>query len=79
VSPKQHWQGVSGIFFPDTDAKTSRRCPDPPTHPQFTLKRHDFGILAPKIKISAPKFKYLVPKSQNVALNSNMTDKIQIK
>jgi len=31
------------------------------------LKRHDFEILAPKIKISAPKFKYFVPKSQNVA------------
>ena len=57
-------QGVGGIFFPDTDAKTSRRSPNHPPPPPlpFTLKRQDFEILAPKIKISAPKFKYLVPK-----------------
>jgi len=41
------------------------------------LKRHDFDILAPNIKILALKIKYLVPKSQNVTLNSNITAKVQ--
>ena len=40
--------------------------------------RLDFEILAPKIKMSAPKFKCLMPNSQNVALNSNIADEIQI-
>ena len=36
-------------FSPDTDAYTSRRSPEP-FPPPCTLKRHDFDILAPKIK-----------------------------
>jgi len=39
---------------------------------------HNFQILAPEIKISAPKFKYFVLKSQNVALSSNITAKFKL-
>jgi len=47
------WQGVGGTFFDKTSG-------DPQT-PIFTSKRHDFEMLAPKIKILVSKFKYLVP------------------
>jgi len=58
-------------YFSPTPMPTRRSLPLPP---EFILKRHDYEILAPNIKISAPKFKYLVSK---VALYSNITDKIQ--
>jgi len=65
-------KGCPEQFFPTPN-------PENPPLPQFTLKRHDFEILAPNIKISAPKFKKLLPNSQDVALNSNNIGKIQIK
>jgi len=73
------WQSlVTGVqnMFSRTDAEPPVPDPSPPSQINL-LKRHHCKILAPKIKISAPKFKYLVPI--NVALNSNFTDKIQIK
>ena len=57
-------QGVSGIFFPDTDAETSRRSPDPPPPPRSPRKdmisifwRQNSSIWCQKVKYGA-KFKY---------------------
>ena len=76
------WKCIPEVWniFPRHRCQNLKEVPRPPPPlPSSPLERHDFEILAPNIKISAPKFKYLVPKNQNVALNSNITDKIQLK
>jgi len=68
-------EGLADLFFPTPMTKPPRG-PPPPPPPPFTSKRHDFEILAPKIAL---KFKYMALTRQQMALNSNSTDKIQVK
>ena len=67
------------FFPPDTDAYTSRRSPDTHPPPPLHLEKTWFWDFDVKNQNIRPKFKYLVPKSQNVALNSNISDKIQLE
>jgi len=69
-------RGVSGIFFPDTDDETSGGPQTPPPTPHSPWK----DMIS---RFWRQKSKYRRQNSniwcQNVALNSNITDKIQIK
>ena len=60
----QRAHGVGWIFFPDTNAKTSRTSPVPsPSPPLSTSKRYGLEVLA-------TKFEYPAPKCQDMALDS---------